>query len=390
MQPHPVNEIYLDANATSPLHPKAKAAMMDAFEWMGNPSSVHRFGRRTRQMLEEARRTLALGLGVDAQDLIFTGSGTEANYIALQGIKYAVSGVLVGATEHDAVWSNAQDATVIPVSSHGKLDMAALEHHLKTQEPPVLVSVMLVNNETGVIQDVAAISKLVHRYGGFVHTDAVQALGKIPLSFDALGVDMASFAAHKLGGPVGIGALVVKPELPLKSVMKGGGQEQGLRPGTQGVALARGFAAAWQEAASKQQETVLKHTAWIQDMEKTLQGVCPSLWVIGGESPRLPGVSCLAMPGVSNALQVMRFDLEGIAVSAGAACSSGKVSPSRALSQMGLPKTVVESAIRISLGWHSQQRDIEQFVNIWKQIYHTLGQPTHDADESQERLSKRV
>ncbi|MGL4825493.1 MAG: cysteine desulfurase family protein [Alphaproteobacteria bacterium] len=361
--------VYLDANATAPLRPGALAAMLHAFGQSGNPSSVHQFGREARRVLEGARKTIAETIQAEVQDVIFTSGGTEANYIALHGLHQTISGILVGATEHESVLGNAPAANLLPVDHQGRLDFAAVEALLQQREASSLVSVMLAHNETGVRQDIPRLAELVHRYNGFLHTDAAQALGKMPVSFKELGVDLMSLSAHKLGGPPGIGALVVGSRVPLKGVLKGGGQEQGLRPGMQSVALAAGFAAALLEAEAERSTLAQQHQTWIGEMEAELKAFCPDLLIIGEQSPRLPHVSCLVMPGVPSAVQVMRFDLEGVAVSAGSACSSGKITPSQALTRMGLPEDVVKSAIRVSLGWHSKREDLTRFTSLWKKLY---------------------
>lgn len=365
--------VYLDANATSPLRPGALAAMSNIFGKSGNPSSVHQFGREARRVLEDARQTLAKIIQAEAQDVIFTSGGTEANYLALRGLGQTICGVLVGATEHESVLGNVPAADLLPVDHHGRLDFEVVETLLQQREAPVLVSVMLAHNETGVLQDIPRLAELVRHYNGFLHTDAAQALGKIPVSFKELGVDLMSLSAHKLGGPPGIGALVVSSRVPLKGVLKGGGQEQGLRPGMQSVALAVGFAEALLGAEAERNILAQQHQTWIGEMEAELKAFCPNLLIIGEQSPRLPHVSCLVMPGVPSAVQVMRFDLEGVAVSAGSACSSGKITPSQALIRMGLPEDVVKSAIRVSLGWHSNREDLVRFTNLWKKIYQGLG-----------------
>ncbi|MGL4426519.1 MAG: cysteine desulfurase family protein [Alphaproteobacteria bacterium] len=364
--------VYLDANATAPLRPGALAAMSRVFGQSGNPSSVHQFGREARRVLEGARKTIAETIQAEVQDVIFTSGGTEANYLALQGLNRTISGILVGATEHDSVLGNVPAANLLPVDHHGRLDFAAVEALLQQRKAPILVSLMLAHNETGVLQDISRLAKLVHHYNGFLHTDAAQALGKIPVSFKELGVDLMSFSAHKLGGPPGIGALVVGSRVPLKGVLKGGGQEQGLRPGMQSVALAAGFAAALLEAEAERSALAQQHETWVGEIEAELKAFCPDLLIIGEQSPRLPHVSCLVMPGVPSAVQVMRFDLEGVAVSAGSACSSGKITPSQALTRMGLPEDVVKSAIRVSLGWHSKREDLTRFATLWKKLYQEL------------------
>jgi cysteine desulfurase len=369
-----MSPVYLDANATVPLRPRALAAMSHAFGQWGNPSSVHQFGREARRGLEEARKTIAQTLQADVQDVIFTSGGTEANCLALQGLNSTISGVLVGATEHEAVLGNAPGATLLPVDFHGRLDFEAVETLLQQRKAPVLVSVMLAHNETGVLQEIPRLAQLVHQYNGFLHTDAVQALGKIPVSFPELGVDLMSLSAHKLGGPPGIGALVVGPRVPLKGILKGGGQEQGLRPGMQSLALATGFAAALAEAETHREAIAQQHQHWIGEMEAELKAFCQDLTIVGEQSPRLPNVSCLTMPGVPSAIQVMRFDLAGFAVSAGSACSSGKITPSQALARMGLSEDILRSTIRVSLGWHNQREDLIRFTALWKKLSQELSQ----------------
>ncbi len=355
--------IYLDYNATAPIRPQVIDIMTDTMRAPANPSSVHRHGRAAKALVERSRRTVAGALGCFPTELLFTASGTEANVTALRG--FPPMPVAVAATEHASVLKTVPEAVRLPVDRNGLLDREGLEKFLQAQEGPALISVMLANNETGVIQPVADIARLVHRFGGILHCDAVQALGKIPVDMTLLGADSLSFSAHKLGGPQGIGALVVSQKTPLRPLLTGGGQEGNRRAGTENVAGIAGFASAV--------ECALGDTSWqgaLRGWLDALEAECIAYAgdvVIGKEAPRLPNTSCLRLPGITSEVQLMRFDLEGIAVSAGSACSSGRVEASHVLAAMfgeGAP----QDAIRLSGGWNTTQAHIDAFAHAWKRL----------------------
>ncbi|MCP4922998.1 MAG: cysteine desulfurase [bacterium] len=353
--------IYLDANATLPLNSSAILAVKDFMDQMpGNPSSVHQGGRSSRAILEKARQTIADYVGCLSSEVVFTSGGTEANNMALKGFKGKP--IVISAVEHASIRRAAPEgAHVVCVAKDGVLDLEDLDQKLEGLEKP-LVSIMFANNETGVIQPIGQVVERVHALEGLVHCDAVQGLGKIEdLHFSELNLDMMTISAHKVGGPTGIGALIIKDGLPCASLLQGGGQQKGYRSGTENVLGAVGFAAALVEdsASSWQSVKVLRDF-----MESTLCAVGAK--VEGRSTDRLPNTSCLRMPGFSAPSQVMAFDLQGIAVSAGPACSSGKISSSFVLKAMGIE---ADDAIRVSLSPRTTQEDVDSFVHAWKEIY---------------------
>jgi cysteine desulfurase len=352
---------YLDHNATSPLRPVALDAMVEALRAGGNPSSVHRAGRAARTRIDDARRQVGRLVGALPMEVIFTSGGTEANNMALKG-----SGrkrVLVSAIEHESVLKAVPHGERIPVGRDGVIDLEALERMLAEREP-ALVSVMFANNETGVIQPVAEVVRLARAVGALVHCDAVQAVGKVAVDLHGLGVDYLGFSAHKFGGPTGVGALVVRSGAPFTPDRLGGGQESYHRAGTENVAGIVGFGAA--AAASS---GALDVTALRDHVEASLGAVAPAAKVYGSGAPRLPNTTCISMPGVTAETQVMALDLAGVCVSAGAACSSGKVTRSAVLAATGVEPAEAETAIRISCGWNTVFEDIERLIAAWKGLY---------------------
>ncbi|MGF1611710.1 MAG: cysteine desulfurase family protein [Kiloniellales bacterium] len=358
--------IYMDCNATVPVRPEAAAAVAEALAVTGNASSVHGFGRAARRLIEEAREAVAALVGAVPEEVIFTSSGSEANNLALGGCGRAR--LLVSAGEHDSVLRAVPEAKRIPLRHDGRVDLDALATLLAESDEPALVSVMLANNETGVIQPLAEVAELARRHGALLHCDAVQAAGKLPLGMTALGIDLMSLSAHKLGGPQGIGALVVAERVALAPLIRGGGQERRRRAGTENLPGIAGFGAAARVAAGNL--TVFAGLAVLRDdLETRLGRIAPDMTVFGTAAPRLANTSCFTMPGTPAETQVMALDLAGIAVSAGAACSSGKLEPSQVLRAMGASESEAGQAIRVSLGWRSEATDIEAFVAAWGQLY---------------------
>lgn len=354
--------LYLDWNATSPLRPVARDAMVAALAVTGNPSSVHGFGRRARRMVEDAREQVAALAGVPAAWVTFTGGGTEANNQAQALAAFHGRRLLPGATEHPSVLECAvPGAAPLPVGRDGLIDLDALDRVLAADSVPALVSVQAVNSETGIIQPLADIAAVTHRHGGWLHSDAVQAVGRIPFDMAALGVDLVTLSAHKIGGPQGAGALLARPFVPLVPLLRGGGQERRLRAGTENVAGIAGFGAA--AVAAHDGLSPYAALSILRDrMEAAVREVAPHVVIIGVEGPRVANTSCLALPGLGANGQLMAFDLAGIAVSAGSACSSGKVKASPVLTAMGYGEDVAGSAIRVSLGWDSVSADIDRFL----------------------------
>ena len=337
--------VYLDANATEPLRPEARAALLDSLTLTGNPSSVHTAGRRARQILEDARAGLIARFG--AADLVFTSGGTEADALAIHGLGEGRR-ILAGATEHDAVRA-AAPALVIGVNGDGIIDLGALADALAG--PPALVCLMLANNETGTIQPVASAAALCRRHGAWLHVDAVQAAGRIPVDMRGLGADSMAISSHKLGGPAGAGALLLAPDRAVRALIAGGGQEQGRRGGTQAVAAIAAFAAA--ASQPPRDLTALRDAAVASAMEAGAR-------LLGGPH-RLSNTACLALPGVPAQTQLIALDLAGVQVSAGAACSSGKVARSHVLAAMGAGALAGE-AIRVSLPWNATAADTDAFA----------------------------
>ncbi|MFM9844717.1 MAG: cysteine desulfurase family protein [Dongiaceae bacterium] len=357
--------VYLDYNATAPLRPAATEAMARAQGLTGNPSSVHSFGRQARAALETAREQVAALAGAKPAQLVFTSGGTEANNLALAGS--GRTRILVSMIEHDSVLAAAPESEHVPVTAAGVVDLVALERLLQADKRPALVCVMLANNETGIIQPLAEVVAIAHRAGALVHCDAVQAAGKLPLDFVALGVDLMSLSAHKYGGPKGAGALIVADTVPFTALLRGGGQERGRRAGTENVAAIAGFGAA--AVAARRDLSHLESIAEMRDrLERDAAADLAATRIIGLGAPRLANTSCLALPGVPAETLVMALDLAGVAVSAGSACSSGKVKPSHVLTAMGLGAEIAGSAIRVSLGWASKPADVERFLAVWNEF----------------------
>jgi cysteine desulfurase len=352
-----VSPIYLDWAATAPIDPAAVAAMADAAAVWANPSSVHRAGRRAQGLLEEARGTVAAALGCAARLVVFTGGGTEALGLALA----QSDARLISAVEHDAVRAQAPSAGVIPVDANGMVDLAALDALLAAAPTPPLVAVMHVNNETGVIQPVAAVADIVAARGGTLLVDAVQSAGKLALP-DAAYV---AVSAHKLGGPPGVGAMIVRNHVT--ATARGGGQERGQRAGTENLPGIAGFAAAL--AARVGDTGWLERAAALRDR---LEAQLPGAIVYGAGAPRIGTIACIGLPGVAAMTQLMALDLSGFAVSAGAACSSGKVKTSHVLGAMGVGGAAGE-AIRVSLGWTTTAAEIDAFAAAWRDMSARLG-----------------
>ena len=362
--------IYLDYNATAPVKPAVVDAVAETMLLAGNPSSVHGFGRDVRKRIEDARERIAALLGCAPPELVFTAGGTEANNTALRGAGRRA--LIVSAIEHPAILRTAEACAetlvVLPVDGEGVLDLGALDAALAAHGSCALVSVMLANNETGAIQPVAEIAARAHAAGALVHCDAVQAPGRVPLSFAALGVDMMSIAAHKFAGPKGIGALVVRSGLDIAPLVTGGGQERGLRGGTENAAGIAGFGAAAALAADDLARAG-EIAAMRDGMEARLRETEPEIVVFSAGAPRLPNTSCLTMPGVQSETQVMGLDLAGVAVSAGSACSSGRVEASHVLRALGASDALGGCAIRVSMGWATTEDEIERFLGAWRALY---------------------
>ncbi|OJW46270.1 MAG: hypothetical protein BGO67_08620 [Alphaproteobacteria bacterium 41-28] len=353
--------IYLDYNASVPLRPCAQKAVIEALNWQGNASSVHQVGRKLRSLIDGARKNILQDVG--AERLVFTSGGTEANALALSGLGSIP--IVASTIEHDSVLKSAPNAHHIPVTEEGSIDLEILEKILSSFDKPGLLSLMFVNNETGVIQPLLEATRLAQFKGWKVHTDASQAPGHIPFSFKNLGVDMMTISAHKCGGPIGIGALLLKSDVHLKPLIPGGGQEYGMRSGTLSASLILGFAAALHEAL-KEEPRVSKR---LHKFQQKIEGALPEAIVYGKKGSRVGHVLSLGMPGVPAELQLIAFDLNKIAVSAGSACSSGKMKNSHVLTAMGVSPEEAQCAIRVSMGWKTQEDEVDAFIQTWKNIH---------------------
>lgn len=360
---------YLDWNATAPLRAEARAAMLRALDVVGNPSSPHAEGRRARAMVEDAREQVAALVGTKPAEVVFTSGGTEANNAALAADWETI---FVAGIEHDSVLApvRASGARVVmlPVDAQGMVRLGALAE-LLAQAPPgrALLSLQLANNETGVLQPLAEAGAIAKAHGVLVHSDAVQATGRVAVGMRALGVDVLAFSAHKLGGPKGIGALVIREGVNLPAFIAGGGQERRRRAGTENVAAIAGFGAA-AEAAARDLAQMPRIGALRDGLEARVRVVAPSAVVVGANTPRLANTASVALPGTSAETLVIALDLAGIAVSAGAACSSGKVGTSHVLQAMGVEPEVARGAIRVSLGWSTTEEDITAFIEAWSKV----------------------
>lgn len=377
----PVTAAYLDYNATAPLRPEAAAAVAGVLRQGGNPSSVHAAGRAARAVVETARAQVAALVNGPREGVIFTSGGTEAAHLALQGVARAnaVTDLVISAVEHSAVLAAAGRSGLavrkLPVDGDGVADLAALERELAditAKGGKAMVALMLANNETGVIQPVAEAARLAHAAGGLLYSDAVQGPGKCPVDMAVLGADMLSLSAHKLGGPQGAGALVIRGGLAVEPLLRGGGQELNRRAGTENVPGIAGFGAASALAAADNEAVARMHR--LRDrLEARMAEAVPEVCFFGRGAGRLPNTTCAAVPGVAAETLVMALDLEGVAVSSGAACSSGKVTPSHVLAAMGVEETRIRAAFRISLGWASSERDIDRFLAAWTAHIERIG-----------------
>jgi len=358
---------YLDWNATAPLRPEARTAMLQALELCGNASSVHADGRAARGLVEAARAEVAALAGARPAEVVFTSGATEANVWALSPSAGRVTRdrLFVSAVEHPSVLCGgrfAADAVeVVPVDGDGVVELEALHGAMGRAKHP-LVSVMLANNESGVIQPIREIADIVHEADGLLHVDAVQAPGRLDCRVDALGADLMSLSAHKLGGPQGVGALIRRGDIPMEPLIRGGGQERGQRAGTENVAAIAGFGAAAAAAGAARQAEVARMARLRDRAEAELKAAFPQAVIFGEGAGRLPNTSLFAVPGLKAVTALISFDLNGIAISSGSACSSGKVAGSSVLKAMRVNPALAASALRASLGWATGERDIENWL----------------------------
>jgi cysteine desulfurase len=384
--------IYLDWNATAPLRPQARAAMIAALDAVGNPSSIHTEGRAARHIVETAREQVAAMVGAEPRNVLFTAGGTEANMLALSPktrLKGGCERLVVSAIEHPSVRAGGRflDAAVetVAVTSAGEIDLAGLERRMATlaaDQVRPLVSIMLANNETGVVQPICEVARVVHNAGGLLHVDAVQAAGRITCDIGVLGADLITLSGHKIGGPKGIGALVKRDHaLDLDPLVSGGGQERGARAGTENVAGIAGFGAAAAAAHANMAAEGARMRALRDGLEAGLRKATPAVTIFGAEAERLPNTTLFAAPGMKAETSVIAFDLEGVAVSSGAACSSGKVQSSHVLAAMGILPLLARGAVRVSLGPTSTESDIERFLTAWIRVSQALSNKVQDQSQ---------
>lgn len=380
----PFDGIYLDHNATTPVKPRVRELMLQILAFPGNASAIHKAGREARRLIEDSRQALATALNAGPRDvLVFTSGATEANNMILQ--KAAVERILVAAIEHPSVLSalalpanagllplphagegRGEGTEVIPVLPSGLIDLLALEKMLQGNTKQTLISVMSVNNETGVIQPVEAVVALARKYGCLVHTDAAQAFGRMPLDLQKLGADFVTLSAHKMGGPQGTGCLVICNCVALPPLLFGGNQEKSLRAGTENLAGICGFA----EAAKLIDIDGYKKLGALRDkIEKELSSMAPGLKIYGKDTVRVPNTTMFSLPGVPSETQLIALDLAGICVSNGSACSSGTVKSSHVLKAMGASEAEAGSSLRVSLGWNTTEKDVDAFIAKWRGMY---------------------
>jgi cysteine desulfurase len=367
----PSGRTYLDYNATAPLRPEARAAMLAAMDAVGNPSSVHAEGRRARAIVETAREQVAALVGAKPLEVVFTSGATEANAWVINGGSWDT--IFSADVEHESVRTPLAESRAriiaVPVSGDGVARVEAIACGALSG-PSVgraLLLLQVANNETGVLQPVAEVARIARGHGLIIHADAVQAGGRLPLDLAALGVDTMSLSAHKLGGPKGVGALIIRDGTRLANLISGGGQERRRRGGTENVVGIAGFGAAAQAATVELQQ--IERIRRLRDrLEREALQAAPATVIIGAKVARLANTACLALAGLAAETLVIKFDLRGIAISAGAACSSGKVGTSHVLTAQGLEPALARAAIRISLGWSTSDADVDAFIRVWADI----------------------
>ncbi|WP_072372165.1 cysteine desulfurase family protein [Hyphomicrobium sp. NDB2Meth4] len=362
---------YLDNNASAPLRDSARAAMVAAMDVTGNPSSVHAEGRRARAIVETAREHVAELVGARPSEIVFTSGATEANNAVMDA---GWKAICVSAIEHDSVLAPARacgaKVIALPASQDGVVDLGSVQEalsHAAQGGARALLSVMMANNETGVIQPVAEAADLARSLGVALHVDAVQGVGRLPVDFASLGADTLTISAHKLGGPRGVGALVIRDGVNLPALVKGGGQERRRRGGTENVVGIAGFGAAAAEVA-RDVEAMKRASALRDQLEASVMSLTPDAVIIGRNAARIGNTSCIAVPGKQAETLVIRMDMEGVAISAGAACTSGKVGANTVITAMGLPDSVARSAVRVSLGAETSETDIAAFLAAWQKV----------------------
>jgi cysteine desulfurase len=381
------DRVYLDWNATTPLRSEARAAMAAALDITGNPSSVHAEGRQARRLVEEARAAVANAVRALPRNVVFTSGGTEANALALQpGLRHSkglgTERLVVSAIEHGSVLAGGRFSpdviSAVGVARSGVLDLDQLREALEGK-PPALVSIMLANNETGAVQPVPEAAEIVHAAGGILHVDAIQALGKIALDINSLKADLLTLSAHKIGGPKGVGAVVLAEGLQgFEPLLRGGGQELGRRAGTENITGIAGFGAAVKAAVG----SLSRDAGRLEELRNRLeQGLRQTygMIVFSDHAKRLPNTTLFTVPRLRAETAVIGFDLAGIAVSSGSACSSGKVQRSHVLEAMGFDPEIAQGAVRLSLGWSTSSTEIDRCLEAWRRLSSDL---LKDGDET--------
>ncbi|BET31721.1 cysteine desulfurase family protein [Wolbachia pipientis] len=361
--------VYADYNATAPISENVKKSIFEVLlKQTLNPSSLHKRGQEARKILQDARDNVRGAIGVSSdKEIVFTSGATEANNLVMRGIAGYLH--IISAIEHPSILNSACNPYIIPVNQEGIVDFLELEKILsELKGNKAIVSVMMANNETGVIQPIEEIAEIAHKFGAICHTDTAQSVGKIKVNMEDLGVDLLTLSAHKFGGVTGSGVLIFNKELAIEPIIIGGGQEKGFRGGTENIVAIAGLSAALQnipDLLSKMDE--VKELR--DQLECELLNLVSDIRIFGKNSKRLPNTSFIYMPGVKSDVQLMHFDLNYIAVSNGSACSSGKVEPSHVLLAMGATKEQAECSIRISIGPETKPQDIKKIVDCWYNIY---------------------
>jgi len=374
-----VTRYYLDHNATATVRPEVIDAVAETMRHDGNALSVHEEGREVRARLEAAREQVRSLVNAPVNGVIFTSGGTESIHYAIHGSvkSHNIKRIFVSALEHSAVPANAAstdaEIEIIPATAAGIVDAGWLNTRLADydveRDGNFLCCVMFANNETGVLQPVAEIAAVTHKAGGLFFCDAAQAVGKVPVNFMMSGADMLSLTGHKFGGPIGVGALIVGPNLPLEPVMRGGGHEENRRAGTHNVPAIVGLGIAC-VMAKESLARIGEIEALRDEMEDATFKAGAKIW--GADAPRLPGTLCLSADGFAGDTQLMTLDLAGVSVSSGSACSSGKAKPSHVLTAMGASDAEAKNSIRVSLGWSSKIEDAEAFIREWVPAYERI------------------
>ncbi len=359
--------VYLDHNATTPMKPEVRESVLETLGFAGNPSSIHKAGRDSRRRIEEARAKI--GQMVKAGEkavIVFTSGATEANNLVLKGS--GSERLLVSAIEHVSVLNAVQNKEIIPVLSSGIVDLAALDRMLTGTDRSTLISILYVNNETGVIQPIDKVVALARKHSALVHVDAAQAAGRLPLDIQKLGVDYMTLSSHKMGGPQGMGCLIMANCVTVNSLILGGNQEKNMRAGTENLAGIVGFGKA-AALADRDRDVYLALAVLRDKIEREIKKITNSFKVFGEKEARVVNTSMFAVPGLSSETQLITLDLAGICVSNGSACSSGTVKPSHVLKAMGASEAETGSSLRVSLGWNTTEEDVDYFIAKWAEMY---------------------